>query len=141
MAPWAGSCSGRAAGDFCYYMLTPRRRRISSAPCPNCGRSRSNLSRKAARSFMLKRVTSSLRILQVTPRYFPLVGGVENHVYQISRRLAQAGAEVTVLTTDPSGQLAVCEQVEVSPYGGCEPGRPSATIISRLELCQLSMLM
>jgi len=33
-------------------------------------------------------------------------------VYQISRRLAQAGAEVTVLTTDPSGQLAVCEQVE-----------------------------
>jgi glycosyltransferase involved in cell wall biosynthesis len=61
---------------------------------------------------MSKRVTSALRILQVTPRYFPLVGGVENHVYQVSRRLVKAGAEVTVLTTDPSGQLAAHEQVE-----------------------------
>lgn len=46
-----------------------------------------------------------LRVLMVTPRYFPDVGGVENHVYQVARRLAHAGTDVTVLTTDPSGQL------------------------------------
>jgi glycosyltransferase involved in cell wall biosynthesis len=53
-----------------------------------------------------------LRVLQVTARYSPYVGGVESHVYQVSRRLARAGVEVTVLTTDPSGQLPACEQAE-----------------------------
>lgn len=52
-----------------------------------------------------------LRVLMVTPRYFPFVGGVENHVYQVARRLAHAGTEVTVLTTDPSGHLAAHEEV------------------------------
>jgi glycosyltransferase involved in cell wall biosynthesis len=61
---------------------------------------------------MSKRVTKPLRVLQVTPRYFPLVGGVENHVYQVARRLAGAGAAVTILTTDRTGQLAPCEEVE-----------------------------
>jgi glycosyltransferase involved in cell wall biosynthesis len=61
---------------------------------------------------MLKRVTSPLRVLQVTPRYFPLAGGVENHVYEVSRRLARDGVEVTVLTTDSSGRLAACEEID-----------------------------
>jgi glycogen synthase len=55
---------------------------------------------------------SSLRILQVTARYVPLMGGVEHHVYQVARLLTRAGARVTVLTTDPSGQLAASEQSE-----------------------------
>lgn len=46
-----------------------------------------------------------LRILMVTPRYLPHMGGVENHVYQVAQRLVQCGADVTVLTTDPSRQL------------------------------------
>jgi glycogen synthase len=46
-----------------------------------------------------------LRILMVTPRYLPEMGGVENHVYQVSSRLARAGAQVTVLTTDRQGNL------------------------------------
>jgi glycosyltransferase involved in cell wall biosynthesis len=54
----------------------------------------------------------SLRVLQVTPRYFPEMGGVETHVYEISRRLAAAGAKVTVLATDRSRQLPPREQVE-----------------------------
>jgi len=33
-------------------------------------------------------------------------------VYQVTRRLTQQGVDVTVLTTDPSGQLPVSEQVE-----------------------------
>jgi glycosyltransferase involved in cell wall biosynthesis len=52
------------------------------------------------------------RILFVTPRYLPSVGGVQNHVYQVSRRLAQRGLDVTVLTTDPSNQLPPEEMIE-----------------------------
>jgi glycosyltransferase involved in cell wall biosynthesis len=50
-----------------------------------------------------------LRILMVTPRYLPEMGGVENHVYQVAGRLAQAGVQVTVLTTDREGNLPACE--------------------------------
>jgi glycogen synthase len=51
------------------------------------------------------------RLLMVTPRYFPLMGGVETHVHEVSRRLAQRGVDVTVLTTDPSGTLPGVEKV------------------------------
>jgi glycosyltransferase involved in cell wall biosynthesis len=56
--------------------------------------------------------TKALRILMVTPRYLPMMGGVENHVYQVARRLAHAGVDVTVLTTDPSAKLPAYEKVE-----------------------------
>lgn len=52
-----------------------------------------------------------LRVLMVTPRYFPEMGGVENHVYQVASRLARAGVQVTVLTTDREGKLPPCELV------------------------------
>src|SRR3954447_8013052 len=52
------------------------------------------------------------RILQVTARYFPLMGGVENHVYQVGRRFVRDGVESTVLTTDPSGQLPTDDLIE-----------------------------
>ena len=51
------------------------------------------------------RASSSLRVLFVTPRYLPFMGGVENHVAEVARRMVVAGADVTVLTTDPGGQL------------------------------------
>ncbi|MBK9715261.1 MAG: glycosyltransferase family 4 protein [Kouleothrix sp.] len=53
-----------------------------------------------------------LRLLLVTPRYVPHVGGVEHHVHQVARRLARAGVDVTVLTTDPAGQLPPDERSE-----------------------------
>jgi len=56
--------------------------------------------------------TQYLQVLMVTPRYFPYMGGVENHVCQTARRLVQQGVSVTVLTTDPSGQLPASEQSE-----------------------------
>lgn len=56
--------------------------------------------------------SKALRLLMVTPRYFPMMGGVENHVYQVARRLAHAGVEITVLTTDPSKQLPAYEKIE-----------------------------
>ncbi len=56
--------------------------------------------------------TKALRILMVTPRYLPIMGGVENHVYQVARRLAHAGVDVTVLTADPSKKLPAHEMME-----------------------------
>lgn len=52
-----------------------------------------------------------LRVLFVTPRYWPYVGGVETHTAEVARRLAAAGHEVTVLTTDPGGALPPVERV------------------------------
>lgn len=48
----------------------------------------------------------ALRVLLVTPRYFPFMGGVETHVFEVARRLAGLGIAATVLTTDPTGTLA-----------------------------------
>src|SRR5439155_21669134 len=49
------------------------------------------------------------RVLMVTPRYAPYVGGVEQHVYEVARRLAAAGCRVCVLTTDPANSLSPVE--------------------------------
>lgn len=51
-----------------------------------------------------------MRILMVTPRYFPEMGGVETHVAQVSQRLVQQGLGVTILTTDRSGRMPTEEQ-------------------------------
>ncbi len=59
--------------------------------------------------------SAPLRLLLVTPRYVPFVGGVENHVYQVARRFVQAGVDVGILTTDPTGQLPVEERLEGVP--------------------------
>jgi glycosyltransferase involved in cell wall biosynthesis len=48
----------------------------------------------------------------VTPRFFPQAGGVETHVFEVGRRVAAAGARLTVLTTDVSGALAPREELE-----------------------------
>jgi glycosyltransferase involved in cell wall biosynthesis len=50
-----------------------------------------------------------LRVLMVTPRFLPLLGGVEMHVDQVARRLVERGADVSVLTTDTTGELATNE--------------------------------
>lgn len=42
-----------------------------------------------------------MKILQVCPRYYPFVGGVEEHVRNISERLVKKH-DVIVATTDPS---------------------------------------
>jgi glycosyltransferase involved in cell wall biosynthesis len=53
-----------------------------------------------------------LRVVMVSARYFPFAGGVENHIYQVSRRLVQRGVDVTVLTTDPQNQWPAHEEME-----------------------------
>ncbi len=56
-----------------------------------------------------------LRVLQVSQRFFPEMGGVETHMYEVARRLRARGVEVAVLATDTSGKLAPSEIVEGIP--------------------------
>jgi glycogen synthase len=68
---------------------------------------------------------SGLRVLQVTPRFAPSVGGVETHVREVSLRLPGEGVECAVLTADDAGSLparevidgVVVQRVRVFPRG------------------------
>ncbi len=51
-------------------------------------------------------------ILMVSNRFFPIMGGLESHMYEVGRRLIRAGLNVSVLTTDLSGKLPVTEDLE-----------------------------
>ena len=55
---------------------------------------------------------SPLHVLLVAACYFPYMGGLETHVYEVGRRLAQTDIEVTILTTDVSGRLPSVEESE-----------------------------
>jgi len=64
-----------------------------------------------------------MKILQVCPRYYPHIGGVEEHVRNISERLVKRH-EVTVATTDPSGKLQkeeVINRVKVKRFESWAP--------------------
>lgn len=52
-----------------------------------------------------------LRVLFLAQRYFPYMGGLETHVYEVARRMVEAGVEVTVLTTDTGGTLPTTDEV------------------------------
>jgi glycosyltransferase involved in cell wall biosynthesis len=47
----------------------------------------------------------ALKVLMVTPRYFPFMGGIETHVYEVGRRLVSSGIDVTLLTTIPQSLI------------------------------------
>lgn len=53
-----------------------------------------------------------IRLLMATFRYLPFLGGVELHVDEVARRLADRGVEVTILTTDPTGALPPSERLD-----------------------------
>jgi glycosyltransferase involved in cell wall biosynthesis len=68
-------------------------------------------------------MTGTRRILQVCPRYWPDIGGLEEHVRCLSERLA-GKYEVTVATTDPSGKLPdeeTLNKVEVRRFKSWAP--------------------
>ena len=50
-----------------------------------------------------------LKLLMVSARFFPYSGGTEGHTYEVSRSFADQGHQVTVLTTDVSGELPTQE--------------------------------
>jgi glycosyltransferase involved in cell wall biosynthesis len=47
----------------------------------------------------------------VSANAFPLMGGIETHIHEVSTRLSAAGVDVTVLTTDLTGDLPVEEKL------------------------------
>jgi glycosyltransferase involved in cell wall biosynthesis len=54
-----------------------------------------------------------LRVLMVAARFLPDVGGIETHIYEVTRRMAKRGdLDLTVLATDRSGTLSVREESE-----------------------------
>lgn len=62
-----------------------------------------------------------MRVLEVVVRFHPYVGGVENTVYHLGRRLAARGHEVRVVCADePAGSPSRVEGIDVVrlPYAG-----------------------
>ena len=54
-----------------------------------------------------------IRVLVVTTRFYPDVGGTETHTYEVAKRMARiADFDLTVLTTDRSGDRPVKEKFE-----------------------------
>ncbi|MGC9220967.1 MAG: glycosyltransferase family 4 protein [Solirubrobacteraceae bacterium] len=89
--------------------------------------------------------THMIRVLQVTPRFAPLVGGVETHVWEVAQRLSGHGVECSVLTADASGELAAHEmlggvlvtRVRAYPTGRdwmFAPGLPAALRAQRWDV-------
>lgn len=59
------------------------------------------------------RPTRRLRVLEVSARFLPDMGGVETHVYEVTRRLTRcADLDLTVLTTDRSAALPAREEFD-----------------------------
>lgn len=52
-----------------------------------------------------------MRILMVAARCHPFMGGIETYIREVGPRLQSLGHTVEVLTTDPSGELPVAEDV------------------------------
>ena len=59
-----------------------------------------------------ERSIRGLKVAMVTARFPPLLGGIETHVSEVARRLADRGLDITVLTTVISGRFPLSEQKE-----------------------------
>jgi glycogen synthase len=57
-------------------------------------------------------VAKPMRVLLVSARFFPYAGGTETHTYEVAKRFAAEGHEVTVLTTDRENNLPRTERLE-----------------------------
>jgi glycosyltransferase involved in cell wall biosynthesis len=50
-----------------------------------------------------------MKVVEVCPRFYPYIGGVETYVEKLSRTLVKKGFMISVFTTDPSGKLPKIE--------------------------------
>ena len=53
----------------------------------------------------------NIKILYVSARFVPCMGGTELHTYEVARRFVSEGHQVNVLTTDVSGKLPAQETI------------------------------
>jgi glycosyltransferase involved in cell wall biosynthesis len=56
-----------------------------------------------------------MKIMLVTPYFYPKIGGVERHTYNIAKGLIDRGHEVTVLTTIPNSKEQVEDTIDGIP--------------------------
>ncbi len=70
-----------------------------------------------------KRVRDRPRIAMVSANAYPVMGGVETHVYEVAPRIAAAGFDVTILTTDLTGELPPNDEIRGVPVVRV-PARP-----------------
>jgi glycosyltransferase involved in cell wall biosynthesis len=93
-------------------------------------------------------VVTVFRILFVTPRFGTSIGGVETHIREVGRRLADGGHSVTVLAADETRRLPSEERrfgmrivrVPAWPRGHdwqFAPGLPAAILRQRADLVHL----
>ena len=76
---------------------------LRCSPRGGCSPSPTACSESGRPSRMTK--ANELRVLQVSARFLPQVGGVERHMYEVATRLPHHGVAVEVLTTDAIGDL------------------------------------
>jgi glycosyltransferase involved in cell wall biosynthesis len=74
-----------------------------------------------------------VKIAQVCPRFYPHIGGVETHVYEIASRIAKK-FDVEVLTTDPGGKLPKVEEIDGVTVRRFRSFAPSDAYYFSLEL-------
>ncbi len=55
------------------------------------------------------------RVVMVSANAYPVMGGVETHIYEVAPRLAADGFDVTILTTDRSGDLSPTDEMRGVP--------------------------
>ena len=53
-----------------------------------------------------------MRIVQICPFFYPVEGGVEEHVLQISKRLKKMGHSITIFTSDSSRSGRIIKKFE-----------------------------
>lgn len=81
-----------------------------------------------------------MRILHVYKDYFPVLGGIENHIKGLAECQAKADHEVTVLTTDPFGRTTTEHHNSLRVIRAGRLGEVASTPISLDLIRQLGRL-
>ncbi|MBC7235421.1 MAG: glycosyltransferase [Chloroflexi bacterium] len=78
-----------------------------------------------------------MRILHVYKDYWPVLGGIENHVKLLAERQVRAGHEVTVLATSPTRRTTIEELNGVRVIKAARLVSVASTPLSAALFCQL----
>ena len=81
-----------------------------------------------------------MRIVHVYKDYYPVLGGVENHIKMLAEAQAMAGHDVTVLVTNPGGEPRYTVENLVKLIRAQRMATVASTPLSVDLLCQLARL-